>query len=355
MSLAPGDAEYHALLAEHLEGVGTDPLPEFVTASQLSPSDARYWIRLGFNAESKGNYTSAEQYLLRAATVSRKFDPAWALTNFYFRRGNAAEFWKWADRALSMSYGDRSAMFRLFWEMSPDAEFIRSHIPAKPEVLSNYLQFVENRNKPGAGGPVARDLARLGDETDVPVLMSFCGASAVQDGDTAEFVWNELTRRRLIAGTILDAASGHVVGDPEFRLISEAQCYSWRLFTAVDGIVARRDDAASGLRIVFGGNQPEEALIAEELLPAVTVHATLRLNYTAAKDSGAALAGLFMQVVSAADSRVLAEADSAASGSLEFEGSGAPLLLRLRYRRSPGTTMARGGITVTSVRSELVP
>ena len=44
--LVPGNAEYHALLAEHLEAAGLDPDSELALATQLnSPREGRFWIQ----------------------------------------------------------------------------------------------------------------------------------------------------------------------------------------------------------------------------------------------------------------------------------------------------------------------
>ena len=47
--------------------------------------------------------------LHEAARVDRTFDPRWTLANYYFRRQNWDEFWKWMRAAAEMSYGDRSS------------------------------------------------------------------------------------------------------------------------------------------------------------------------------------------------------------------------------------------------------
>ncbi len=192
VALAGGDAEYHALLAEHLEGIGTDPDPQFLIAASLSPEDSRYWIRLGFSAESKGDYRAAERYLLQAASVNRKFDPAWALMNFYFRRGEADQFWRWADKALAMSYGDLSAIYRLFWSMSTDARLIRSHVPAKPQALASYLSFLEAENRGEAATETSRALAEIAGLEQVPILLDYCDRSLDSHADSAVAVWDTL-------------------------------------------------------------------------------------------------------------------------------------------------------------------
>ncbi|MDP9170591.1 MAG: hypothetical protein M3N54_08245, partial [Acidobacteriota bacterium] len=79
VALETGNAAYHELLGEHLEGLGADPTAHFNSAAKLSPTNALYWIRLSFFHEVQGDYPLAERELLRADKVNRKFGPAWAL------------------------------------------------------------------------------------------------------------------------------------------------------------------------------------------------------------------------------------------------------------------------------------
>jgi len=61
----------------------------------------------------EGRLQEAERCLLEAARRSRKYEPRWALTNFYFRRGRAEEFRRWAGEAVKISYGDLTPLFDL--------------------------------------------------------------------------------------------------------------------------------------------------------------------------------------------------------------------------------------------------
>src|SRR4051812_8040114 len=54
--LVPGNAAYHAYLAEYLEAAGGSPDEELRIATSLHPSESRYWIRRGFRAELEQKY-----------------------------------------------------------------------------------------------------------------------------------------------------------------------------------------------------------------------------------------------------------------------------------------------------------
>src|SRR6185437_11868263 len=139
ISLAPSNASYHELLAEHLEAAGQNPDSELRIATELSPRESRYWIRRAFRAELEQKYQESEGYLLKAHAVDRGFDPRWALMNFYFRRGDFPRFWKYTREALDMSYGDRGAIFRMGLAANDDPAAIREMLPAKREVLFSFF------------------------------------------------------------------------------------------------------------------------------------------------------------------------------------------------------------------------
>src|SRR5262245_6924000 len=83
------------------------------TAVEQNPRFSGGWIRLGLESERAEKMEQAEEELLRAARIDRRFLPAWTLANFYFRRDNRSEFWKWAHRAAALTYDDYRPLLRL--------------------------------------------------------------------------------------------------------------------------------------------------------------------------------------------------------------------------------------------------
>ncbi len=63
------------------------------------PRDADAWVALGLSEESDGLTGEAEDSLLAATRLSKRFEPAWTLANFYFRRQRLDEFWRWLQIA----------------------------------------------------------------------------------------------------------------------------------------------------------------------------------------------------------------------------------------------------------------
>jgi hypothetical protein len=353
VGLASGDAEYQALLSEHLEGVGADPDSGFLRAAALSPMDSRYWIRLGFSAESKGNYESAEKYLLRAASVNRKFDPAWALMNFYFRRGDAKQFWIWADKAMAVSYGDATAVYRLFWDMSDDAQFIRSHVPSKPSQLMSYLSFVMVQHKPEAAAGAAHDLALIADSNQLGVLLHYCGEASLSDTASALDVWNVLCTRRLLPVAPIDPANRSLIADPTFKLWPPREGFGWHIDLQDEVLFAQPDDS-QGLHIRLSGKQPDESVLLDTLLLTFPGR-HYRLLFEVNCDAGANTEGISWSVLDSGRLSAQTSLYSARGSSpLEFQADMSPARLLLTYKRPLGSLRAQGGFTIRSVRGEAV-
>src|SRR3979411_1027656 len=78
VTIDPGNASYHAWLAEIEEHDGLDPEPELEIASKLNPSASAIWIRRGLRAESQGDLAGAEQSLVKAPAVAGVYAARWA-------------------------------------------------------------------------------------------------------------------------------------------------------------------------------------------------------------------------------------------------------------------------------------
>jgi hypothetical protein len=147
--LAPGNALYHANLAELSEVSGADPDPELKIASDLNPFDSTYWIRRAFRSEVQQRYDESERFLREAYRVDRGFDPRWALMNYYFRRGNLPEFWKSGTEAFAMSYGDLDPIFRLCLAASNNPADTRKILPERPSALVSFFTYLVRHEQIG--------------------------------------------------------------------------------------------------------------------------------------------------------------------------------------------------------------
>jgi hypothetical protein len=256
-----------------------------------------------------------------------------------------------------MSYGDASAIFRLFWDMSDDARLIQSHIPARHELLAGYLYFLETNRHPEATGSVAKSLASLAGADDVSFLMQYCDQAFEFDPAVAVEVWNTMCRRKLLALPELNPDRGAIVGDPQFALFPSPG-FGWHV-VAPEGVTVGQSGEAHGIRINFSANQPEDCILIYTELP-VKPNSRYRIRFNPSFEQNSSIAGLAWEAVAfPSGTPVLAHADFAADsvpGSLDFETHGEALVrLRLHYRRPIGSMRARGAVTFRTVFSELAP
>jgi hypothetical protein len=162
------------LRALQMDYDGADSTALLERAARVNPVSSSPRIRLGLAAESRGDYSGAEKWLLEAARVDHQFEPRWTLANFYFRSQRPNEFWKWIRAALEFSYGDRRLAFELCWRMTQDAgEILTRAIPNQHDVVATYLIFTMNQHHEAVGAAALR-LAEMRDPTDRPLLEGAC-------------------------------------------------------------------------------------------------------------------------------------------------------------------------------------
>lgn len=356
VELEPGNAAYHALLAEHLESAGEDPKPQLRAAVQLNPLDSLNLMRAAVRAETEQDYAAAEQYLKRAAAVDNKFVPRWALVNYYFRRGNEADFWAWTGRALEMSSpGDFTGIFRLAWEQSANPAVIFAHIPQQNKILQQYLLFLIQTQRIDAAVAVARRCAQLADQTDVPLLLDFCERALKPHSEAAVDIWNELSARKLIPFARLDPARGIIVTNKDFIVSAAPRAFDWQI-PAVEGVFVSQADDGHGISVHLSGSEPEDCTILMQQVPLVPGK-QYRFGYEYSS-SGQSGAGLQWELTS--ENGILAASSDAAPdtewkpGSVTFTANQTSGTLVLRYHRPAGSVRAEGTILFRRLQDQLV-
>ncbi|HLH39697.1 MAG TPA: hypothetical protein VKX39_11165 [Bryobacteraceae bacterium] len=332
--LAPGNTEYLMFRALQIEYDGGDPRPLWERAAELNPLNSAPRIALGLNAEVRGDFASAEKWLLEAARADHQFEPRWTLANFYFRRENSGQFWKWMRAALEVSYGDRRPAFELCWRMSGQPEQILARaIPERPEVLAAYLGWLLETGRPRAIAPVAMKIASI--PGDRPLLLAADDALlAAGDGANALSLWRAMG---------FAAPAGVFRGNFEPGAIGHG--FDWRL-NALSGVTHTDIDAPRAMhRIDFDGREPESCeLLGQMLLLEKGRRYRLRWN---ASITGIASPGGFEWRVGEARA-----AASGGAGELEFIAPAEIADLKLLYQRPPGHARADGRLELWEVHLE---
>jgi tetratricopeptide (TPR) repeat protein len=360
IQLAPDNAEYPARLASMLEAQGdsAEAVRLLDRAAVINPNDSRIWISLGLLSESLGEYKKAEQYLLGAARVDRMFDPRWTLANFYYRTGDATNFWLWVRKAAEISYenDDLHALFRLCWAISNDGRFILERIvPEHVSVQQRYLSFLLGRGQLDEASQVAQRLMPNAGRAQTAVLLDYC-ERLVRAGriDAALTAWNTLVARKLIQHALLVPNTGASLTNGSFIFQFLGCCFDWRP-PAVPEILWTQPGHPPRLELRFSGKQPEAIEVLSQVMPVLPAH-TYRFQFEYRTSGIATNTGLRWSVFDYISGAVLQSdppympSQGWNSGKIDFRTTDACRLARLvlSYRREPGTTRIAGS---TSIRN----
>lgn len=359
--LSPGDAGYRLRLADAQQNTGADPAAALAAARTLEPGNANTWIRLGLAAEVRGDLRVAERDLLQAARASRLFGPRWALANYYFRRGDASQFWQWARESLLISYGGRSGVFQLCWHMRQDAGIIlKRAIPERRDVLNAYLLFLLRENRQAASEPVAIKLAALATPEDQSTMVFWCNrqldAGAV--AATVE-VWNTLCTRHVLPYAPLDRDRAPLT-DGDFAVQPLNSGFAWRL-PAVPGVSWGISRSSRHFWFTFSGDQPEICTPLLQFVP-VTPGAAYRFRFGYRTSRIPPASGLRWSVSDGLTGADLAS-DSPWLGSPDWKReevnftapSGGLARLSVTCQRLPGSTRIEGSLELRGLSVERRP
>ncbi len=146
---------------------------ELRAAVSLNPRLSAAWIQLGLDAESDGNLPEAETDLLRAARIDRLYLPAWTLTNFYFRRGDAEKFWPWAQRAAALTFDDYRPLLRLAGALETSPREVATRLGGGAPLLRAYLDLLIGAGRFDSAQEIAHLLAACRDPADHDRLATF--------------------------------------------------------------------------------------------------------------------------------------------------------------------------------------
>lgn len=325
VELAPSDGEYLLLRALELDYDGADSTPLLERAAALDPLDSAPRLRLGLAAEIRGDNAAAEKWLLAAAHVDRQFEPRWTLANFYFRRNNAPEFWKWMRAALEVSYGDRRPAFDLCWRVSQDAPEIARALPPRREVEAAYLSYLLETRRIAAAAPVALKLAAHRGDADRALLLAAVDDLIPARNPAALDLWR----------TIFGDHAG--VFAPNFELPRIGHGFDWRS-AEIPGVSQIDLDQPPRRRITFDGRQPEACELLRQTL-ALDPGRAYTLHWESRNDG----------VKSGVEWNIAGVRAPLGAGELRFTAAARFTDLVLTYARPPGEVRAEGWFEIRSI------
>ena len=336
-ALLPRNAEYLSLQALQLEYAGLDATPLLEHVANLTPLASAPRIRLGLAAELHGDFDSAERWLLDAAKVDHQFEPRWTLANYYFRRNNADEFWKWIRAALQVSYGDRSPAFDLLWQMSTDPqEIFAKAISGNHETAEAYLVYLLAERRLAAAVPVALELAS--DPNDRQMVLSLCDALIdARDGISARALWRAIGYPQ---------PSGVINGD--FQSPGVGHGFDWRMFDAA-GVTHISLETPLAHRIELTGRQPESCALLRQTV-ALEPHTRYVLRWESRTRNVAAPSGFQWHIES--QHALVEPSDDWRRGELSFESASDLSALGFEYERPSGEPRVQGSVELRHVLIE---
>jgi tetratricopeptide (TPR) repeat protein len=264
--LGPATAVFYERLAESREAWGLDPLEALSRAAQMAPANAEPLLRLALRAELRGDYGLAERSLLQAAECSRLYQPRYLLSQYYFRRKNADEFFRWTRSALEASYGDVRPLLVLAWNLRPDPQYFAGlGRKQRPQVETQFLAFLLRQGESAAAGLIAVHLAQIARPEDRNELLKYCN-TMLEGGDPARAleVWNTLCRRKLLPFDAVSPA-GPLLTNDKFQWNPSGTGFDWRM-EQVPGIETRFVNGE--WRTSFSGQEPESCVIGWQYVPA---------------------------------------------------------------------------------------
>ncbi len=367
MRWMPANGAYPAQLAQELYASAPQAAKSLLQkAVRLNRYDASSWIQLGLLSEAGDDLPQAEKSLLQAARADSTFLPSWSLTNFYFRRQDAARFWYWARRAAQMVPDDATPLFRLAWYVNPNAQEIEKQLQMKrPAVEGQLVNFLLTQDDPEAVKAAASHLLETthqestdngsANKESTGTLLGACDwLLAHKRPDLALGLWNGLSTRISYPSPGVDSP----VTNGDFRKSPLSHCFDWRLQT-VEGVSSYLNANPSTLGFEFSGEEPDSFLLLDQTVPV-----RAQTNYGLTVDYGTSGippgSGIEWRMTDEKTGAVMARTPSLSSEEggtvttcFTTPEKAAFVNLSLLYQRQPGTVRIEGKLALKAVR--LVP
>jgi hypothetical protein len=349
--LAPLNASYWLRWADLAEISGDSGAHSLQHALELDPGYAPAWIRAGLEAEAAGDFVRAEHCLLRASQASHMFEPRWALADYYFRRGNESEFWRWMKSALEWSSGDRRPLYDLCWRFRPEPETILARgIPAKHELMLDYLVYLLSAGRLDAAESMGNRLMHAGGlrrgkaPDEEAALLTYTDTMLVAHRwDSAMVSWKAL------------GYPGPGLTNGNFTTAFLQRGFDWRTPEA-PGVTVLRESDPPALRIDFSGKQPERCEILQQFVP-VRPGTAYRLSFEYTASDIAPHSGLAWRAFDP-DTGTEVPLNSPQLSTSQWTGATAlfvapprarSLFLALTYVRESGTVRIEGSASLRNV------
>lgn len=352
--LVPFNPTYLARLSSYEPDRRTELLKR---AAALDPFSAQVWLQLGFDAEFHHlDFTGAEKYYLRAASVSHLFLPRWTLANFYFRRQNKPAFLQWAHAALEITPYTADPIFTEMWLLDSDHGRLDAELPDRPGILVQYLSFLMNARQFESVPLIIERLVSLVPAESAPAfglhdvigpeLDGLIGAGYIAESLRA---WRALSDRQWIPFSTPTPDRPLTNGD--FAPIY-GHGFDWSVVNN-GGASSSQPRNSRGIDIELTGYQPESCELLHQWIP-VAASRRYRMQWKAESNGLTNPAGLIWRIrAGSADLRSPDLLSNHASG-WEFQAPSKTEIasMSLEFQRPLGYTKSSGSLRLESVTIE---
>ncbi len=363
--LEPARSLYRLAAADLAGLAGRDPRQELRAAVERNPYDAALRIRLGLEAEARGDFREAEAQLLEAARRNRKYLPRWTLAGYYFRRNDNERFWEWARAALAIAPESPDPLFDLCWRADPArAAEIAQGVAERPGVALAFAEFLARRGEWARAAALAPRLAERAEKRQEQRLLGLVSGFASHGRiPAAVAIWNGLCRRGWLPWAEKGPGSTQWLTNPDFTRLPSGRGFDWR-WNEASG-VSWRPAPGGGLRAELSGRQPERTWLVRQSVPALRPGPVrLACSYEIRgpeTTAGGVSTGLRWRIWAAGSpARLLGESPPLISGSsgrtavsVRVPADTNLLRVELIHERQPGTQRFRGRVLLRRVTLEL--
>jgi tetratricopeptide (TPR) repeat protein len=289
-------------------------------AVRLSPYHYYWWLELGRAYEQMDDPVGAENALKRAVELAPEYTlPRWQLGNFYLRQGNDQAAFRELKKAADSDQAYREQVFSILWDyLEQDPAKLESIVGSAPETRVSLAKFYAMKEKPSLSLAKWRSLdpetRKRNHEVGALIAQAFFEKRYLKTA--VEFV-KELS--------IEPDAKFESVQNPGFeKEISSRDpiFFGWKITPVENARVllsrAKKKSGNRSLQITFSGYEQAEF---NDLYQTVALEpgSEYELSFWLKTEDLRSAGTPQLEVLSAADNKIVAASDPMATGSSDWE------------------------------------
>ncbi len=212
------------------DGEADSAVASLQEAVDLAPNASSPRIALALELERTGRIDEAEDALLSAAALEAGFRPRWNLANYYARRGEWAEVWRWTRESILADPAQLAAAASLCWRAEADpATILNLAIPDEPEANRRYFAYLYDVAQLDAMRQAWPRFSAAVSEADTEVATQYIDRLlAAGFVDEAVSAWNQLCDQALLPYAALRGPDQQFLTNPSFLNNPSGRAFDWR-------------------------------------------------------------------------------------------------------------------------------